>query len=116
MEAGPFGGALQLGDIRRPDLVRSDRQELRLRIERVDSLISSLASLLLGGQESVHGADRAVITAFIEERRKHRRRRDVCEALAVEYAEQPILLGTRQCQRGPRPRARYAQELRAGEV
>jgi transposase-like protein len=29
------------------------------------------------------------------------------EALAIEHAQQPILLNTRECQRGPWPHSRY---------
>ncbi len=49
----------------------------------------------------------AVIAAFIEQRGEDRGRRHVREALAVEKAEQQILLGDRERQRGPRPRTRY---------
>ena len=49
-----------------------------------------------------------MITAFIEQRGKHRRRRHIGEALTVEHTEQQILLGARECQRRPRPCTRHA--------
>src|ERR1700682_1862633 len=69
MEAGPFGRALQFGDIPGPHFVGPDRQELGLGVERMNSLTAALASLMLGCQEPIHGTDRAVIAAFIEQRR-----------------------------------------------
>ena len=67
MEAGPFGRALQLGDIPGPHFVGPDRQELGLGVKRMGSLTSALAGLVVGGQEPIHGTDRAVITAFVEQ-------------------------------------------------
>ena len=107
MEAGPFGRALQLGDIPGPHFVGPDRQELGLGVERMGSLTSALAGLVVGGQEPIHGPDRAVIAAFVEQCGKHRGRRHVGEALAVEKAQQQILLGDRERQRGPWPRPRH---------
>ena len=108
MEAGPFGRALQFGDIPGPYFVGPDRQELGLGVERVSSLASTLAGLALGGQEPIHGTDRAVIAAFIEQRGEDRGRGHVRKALAVEKAQQQILLGTRERQRGPWPRPQHA--------
>src|ERR1035437_1541932 len=108
MEAGPFGRTLQFCDVPRPHLVGPDRQELGLGVDRMDSLTPALAGLALGGQEQIHGTDRAMIAAFIEQCGEHRGRRHVRKALAVEKAQQQILLGDRERQRGPRPRLRYA--------
>src|SRR5665647_2054251 len=90
MEAGPFGRPLQFRDIPGPHFVGSDRQELGLGVDRMDSLAPALAGLALGGQEPIHGTDRAVIAAFIEQCGEHRGRRHVREALAVEKAQQQI--------------------------
>ena len=88
MEAGPFGRALQFGDIPGPHFVGPDRQELGLGVERMNSLTAALASLMLGCQEPIHGTDRAVIAAFIEQRGEDRGRRHVRKALAVEKSQQ----------------------------
>jgi hypothetical protein len=74
----------------------------------METLTSALAGLAVGGQEPIHGTDRTVIAAFIEQRGEHRSRRHVHEALAVEKAQKQILLGTRERQRRPWPRPRYA--------
>ena len=88
MEAGPFGRTLQFGDIPGPHFVGPDRQELGLGVERMNSLTEALASLMLGCQEPIHGTDRAVIAAFIEQRGEDRGRRHVRKALAVEKSQQ----------------------------
>src|ERR1700682_6299923 len=88
MEAGPFGRARQFGDIPGPHFVGPDRQKLGLGVERMNSLTAALASLMLGSQESIHGTDRAVIVAFIEQRGEDRGRRHVRKALAVEKSQQ----------------------------
>ena len=64
-----------------------DRQELGLG-ERMNSLTAALASLMLDCQEPIHGTDRAVIAAFIEQRGENRGRRHVRKALAVEKSQQ----------------------------
>ena len=46
MEAGPFGRALQFGDIPGPHFVGPDRQELGLGVERMAALTSALADLI----------------------------------------------------------------------
>ena len=82
-------------------------QELGLGVERMAALTSALADLALGSQEPIHGPDRAVIAAFVEQRGEDCGRRHVREALAVEKAQQQILLGDRERQRGPWSRPRY---------
>ena len=57
MEAGPFGGPLEFGDIPRPHFVGADRQEFGLGVRRMDALIASLAGLVLGRHEPIHGTD-----------------------------------------------------------
>ena len=87
MEAGPFGRALQFGDIPGPHFVGPDRQQLGLGVERMNALTAALASLMLGCQEPIHGTDRAVTAAFIEQRGEDRGRRHVRKALAVELSQ-----------------------------
>src|SRR5271154_4197503 len=56
METGPFGRALQFGDIPGPHFIGPDRQELGLGVEWMNSLTAALASLMLGCQETIHKA------------------------------------------------------------
>ena len=63
------------------------------------ALSAPIAGLVLGGQEPVHGANGAVIMAFIEQGGIDRRRRLVGEPLAVEHAEKTLLLGDGEGQR-----------------
>ena len=71
-------------------------------------MIAPLTALVAGRQEPVHRANRAVITAFVEQRGIDRGRGHIGEALAVEYPEQQLLLDARECQRGSRPRTQCA--------
>src|SRR3569833_3700807 len=89
----PFGRTLQLGDIPRPNFVWPDREQFRLGIGGMNSLTPALACLIPGGQQPIHGAYCAVISAFIEQNGTHRGRGYVGETLAVEQPEQHILLG-----------------------
>jgi hypothetical protein len=66
----------------------------------MDALTPALAGLAAGGQQPIHGADRTMIAALIEQRGIDRGRRHVGEALAVEDAQQQILLANRERQRG----------------
>ena len=84
------------------------RAHLFRQSEGMFTLIATLSGLILSGQEPVHRANRAVITAFIEQRGVDRGRRYISEALAVEHAEQQILLGARECQGRSRPCTRQA--------
>src|SRR5437868_6623610 len=83
----PFSRPFELGDVPRPHFARPARQQLRSCIDGMNALTTSLANLALRSQQPIHGANRAVITAFIEQSRKHGGRCHVSEALAVEYAQ-----------------------------
>ena len=67
VEVRPFGRPHQLGDIPGPDLVGGLRQQLRLFVDRMAQLIAALADLLVCAQDAVHGADRAVVDALVEQ-------------------------------------------------
>ena len=60
MEAGPFGRALQFGDIPGPHFVGPDRQEFGLGVERMDALTPALAGLAAGrpGADTWYGSSR----------------------------------------------------------
>ena len=60
--AHPGVRAFELGYIPAPHLVRGGEQ-FRLGIHRMDALAAPLAALVLGGEQPMQGADRAVITA-----------------------------------------------------
>jgi len=62
----------------------------------VYALIAPLTALVAGRQEPVHGADRAVIPTFVEQRGIDRRWSHIGEALAVEHLEQHLLLEARE--------------------
>jgi len=88
VEAGPFGRALQLGDVPTPNLAGPDRQQFGLGVDGVHALTAPLPALMAGRQKPVHRADRAVIPAFVEQGGVDRRRSHIGEALAVEHFQQ----------------------------
>jgi hypothetical protein len=75
------------------------------------ALAAPLAGLALRSQQAVQGANRAVITPFVQQRGKDCRRRRIGKALAVEHTEQTFLFGDGEGQRWPRSR-RYALRRR----
>src|SRR5258706_4824669 len=66
MEVVPFLGTEELGDVPRPDLVGSDREQLRFDVLRMPSLISALTHLVFASEDAVHRAKRAEVRAFVE--------------------------------------------------
>src|SRR3954454_14344576 len=67
----------------------------------MDSLTTALTCLIPGRQQPIHSAYGAVIASLIEQGGINRCRGYVSEALAVEKAEQRILLGRGEGQRWP---------------
>lgn len=98
MEAGPFRWALQLGDVPAPHFIGLHREQFRLDIGRMHALATTFADLMMRGQQPIHGANRAVVAAFIQQRGEHRRRRHLGEALAVQKIQQHPLFGGRKRQ------------------
>ena len=104
METGPFDRPLELGDVPGPDLVGRGGQQFGFDVARVAELAPAFARAAIGGERPVHGAHRAHVAAFVEQRGVDRRRRRVAEAFAVEHLEQRLLLEGVERQRWPRPR------------
>jgi len=76
--------------------------------------VASLAGPAIGGEQTINGAHRAEILAFVEQRGMDRLRRGVDEALAVEDVEQRLPLAGRQGQGWRRQRrARRRRPARA---
>ena len=67
-------------DVPRPGLVRCGGDEFGLGVTRMGELIAPLAHWLLRGQDAIHGAPRAQVLPFIEERCDDLRGRAVDEA------------------------------------
>src|SRR3546814_10694753 len=87
LEPGPLGLAAGLGDVPGPHLVRSGGHQLGLDRGGSAGLTASFPNLVLSPKEPVHGADRAQVGAFIEERRPDLRWGLVAEPFAVERVE-----------------------------
>src|SRR3546814_6317808 len=84
LEPGPLVWAAELGDVPGPHLVRSGGHQLGLDRGGSAGLTASFPNLVLSPKEPVHGADRAQVGAFIEERRPALRWGLVAEPLAVD--------------------------------
>ena len=65
---GPLFRPEELRDVPRPDLVRCIGHELRLGVRRMPELVSTLPHLLVGVEDPVHRADRAVVFSLVQER------------------------------------------------
>src|SRR4051812_12587490 len=110
VEVRPLGGAEQLGDVPAPDLIGSGRQQLRLRVGRMDERVAAWARLPLGRQEAVHGALGGEVGALIQEGGVHGGRGSILETLRVERLQHRRLFGGAQ---GTRMDARHLHAWRA---
>src|SRR3989475_8244900 len=87
VEVGPLGRSEQLGDVPAPELIGSRRQQFRLLVRRMRELIAAFAGFTLLFQEAIHGANRAVIPPFIEQRRIHSGWRAILKPFFVEMSQ-----------------------------
>src|ERR1019366_709042 len=86
-EVGPLGGAPQFGDVPTPELIGSGGQQFRLLIRRMGELIAALASFTLLHQQTVHGADGAVIPALVQQRGIDGGGRAILESFFMQAAQ-----------------------------
>ena len=68
VEIGPFLGPEELRDVPRPDLIRGRGLELRLGVCRMSELVATLPHLLVGVEDPVHRAGRAVVFPLVQKR------------------------------------------------
>jgi hypothetical protein len=68
IEIGPFGGAMEFGEIPRPELVGSGGEEFRFGIGGMAELVATFPELVLLVKDAVHGPLGAEIGALIKER------------------------------------------------
>src|SRR5947208_5642545 len=66
IEICPLRGTEQFRDIPAPELVGASGQQFRLRVSRVHELVAALTRLARAFENPVHGANRAMIPAFVE--------------------------------------------------
>jgi len=99
MIGGPFHRAAQFGDVPAPQLIGFGGQQLRLLIRRMGELIAAFAAFATGFQQAVHGADRAMITALIEQGRVDLCRRAILKTLLMKTSQYGGLFAFRECSR-----------------
>jgi hypothetical protein len=104
MIGGPFHRATQFGDVPTPQLIGFGGQQLRLLIGRMGELIAAFTAFATGFQQVVHGADRTMITALIEQGRVDLCRRAILKTLLMKASQYGGLFTFRECSRRmPRP-------------
>src|SRR3954447_4450411 len=64
----PFHRPPEFGDVPAPELVRSGGQQFRLAVRRMDELVAALAVFTGSVEQPIHGSDRAMILARVEQR------------------------------------------------
>src|ERR1017187_1534688 len=100
----PNCGAPQFGDVPTPELIGSGGQQFRLLIRGMGELIAALASFTLLRQQPVHGADGAVIAAFVQQRGIDGGGRAILESFFMQAAQNgfPLRLAERAGRYGRR--------------
>src|SRR3954454_11563002 len=87
IEVCPLRGTEQFRDIPAPELVGASGQQFRLRVSRVHELVAALTRLARAFENPVHGANRAMIPAFVEQRSVNRSRRAVLKSLLMKAGQ-----------------------------
>src|ERR1022692_4467006 len=87
IKIGPLRRAEQFRDIPAPELVGTGGQQFGLGVSRMHELVAALTRLSLVFENPVHGANRAMITAFVEQRGVNRSRRAVLKSLLMKAGQ-----------------------------
>src|SRR6202171_5949628 len=108
VKVSPLGWSEQLGDVPAPELIGSGRQQFRLLVGRMGELIAAFAGFTLLFEQAVHGADRAMILPFVEQRGINSGGRAILEAFSMEMSQHRFALCRTKgaCRQGPRLRRR----------
>ena len=109
VEVAPFGWSHQLGDVPGPHLVRTFRQQFGFLVDRMAQLLAAFADFAMPAEDAIHGADRAVVDAFIEQSGVDLGRCLVGEARRMQQIQHDLLLRTVQCPCRPRARAEHCR-------
>ena len=67
IEIGPFRGSLEFGDVPRPDFIWPHRQQFRLGIDGMAELLAARANFVVGMEDPIQGAHRAMVGALVEQ-------------------------------------------------
>src|SRR5207237_4993 len=89
-----------------PELIRSRGHELGLLVGRMRQLIAALANLAVLVEQAIHGANRAVILAFIEQRRINSGCGAILETFFVQTSQDRFSFCPIKGPRRRRPRGR----------
>src|SRR5664280_2546158 len=125
IEIGPLGGPHQLADIPGPYLVWAFGDEFGLGVDGVAQLSAAFPDFVVLMQDPVHGADRAMVEALVEQAGVDLRRglideprlaQQIDDALAFVRRQRPRGLGSgTNSHRRPRRRSPASMEAGAGQ-
>ena len=93
LEIAPLGWSLELGNVPRPHLIGSGGEQFGLGIGGMGQLVTALTNLVVGGQDAIHGADRAEIDTLVEQGGVDLGGGVVHEAVFVQHRQNPNTLG-----------------------
>ena len=103
VEVTPLDRAAQFGDVPAPKLVGRRGQQLGFLLGRMNELVAALAGFPLLLEDAVHGANRAEVLAFVQQRSLRGCRRAVLESLFMEDQQHRGTLGLTERPSGSRP-------------
>ena len=92
IEVAPLRWPHQFGDVPGPDLVGTFGQKFGLLVDGMAQLLAAFADLAVLSEDAIHGADRAVVDAFIEQGGVDFGRRLIGEARRVQQIQHHLLL------------------------
>src|SRR6516165_8920500 len=103
IKVGPLDGAEQLANVPAPELIGSSSHQFGLLVRRMKQLIAAFVRFVVFLEHAIHGADRAVIRSFIEQRRVNSGWRAILITFFVQAGENrlPFLRAQSPCRRPP---------------
>jgi hypothetical protein len=99
IEVAPLAGSHQLGDVPGPHFIGPFDQQFGFAVGRVTRLLAAFADLAVLIEDAVHGTDRAMVDAFIEQGGVDLGRRLIGEARCVQQVKHLLLLRAAQRRR-----------------
>src|SRR5271166_3128023 len=114
IEVAPLRWSHKFRDVPGPDLIGPFGDEFRLPVGGMAELLAAFADFAVLAKDAVHGADRAVVDAFIEQAGVDLGRRLVCEARRMQQIQHNLLLRIAQCP--ARLRSLASDRRRRGQV
>ena len=97
IEVAPLHWSHKFRDVPGPDLIGQFGDKFGLPVGGMAELLAAFADFAVLSKNAIHGADRAVVDAFIEQAGVDFGRRLVCEARRMQQLQYHLLLRIAQC-------------------